>query len=63
MTLHLLPLPERKRVKADTRALANLRQMVLADLKRNKDELRSETDHAPRHFKERIQYRQTGETA
>ena len=60
MTLHLLPLPERKRVKADTRALLNARKETHARLK---DELRSETDHAPRHFKERIQYRQTGETA
>ena len=60
MSLHLLPLPERKRVKADTRALLNARKETHARLK---DELRSETDHAPRHFKERIQYRQTGETA
>lgn len=60
MSLHLLPLPERKRVKADTRALLNARKETHARLK---DELRSETDHAPRHFKDREHFRKHGEVA
>lgn len=57
--IHLRPITK-PRVKADTRALATLRQMVLTDLKRLKSE---RADHAPRHFKDRIHFKQTGETA
>ena len=56
MALHLRPIP--KRPKADTRALATLRQMVLTDLKRLKSE---RADHAPRHFKDAEHFRKHGE--
>lgn len=56
MSLTLLPLPERKRFKADTRALRNAMEETTRKLRM---EVRA-TAREPRHFKERQRYIQQG---
>lgn len=59
MSLTLLPLPERKRFKADTRALRNAMEETTRKLRM---EVRA-TAREPRHFKGSEHFRTHGEVA
>ena len=67
MTLHLRPLPDMPRTKADTRAYREAKARIRAELEHDKAEreisrLQSQ-GHIPRHFHQSQQFKQTGDRA
>lgn len=59
MSLHLRPIPEIPRIKADTRALRMNREAIRADLEQAKAEKQYEPKHY-RRVRETQAYRQNG---